>query len=210
MAGFDSALADPRAETTVGNYFVSNYPPYSTWKADAASQLDGVLARPAPDESLSLYVHLPFCRRRCNYCYFRVHAGSRRGVVDRYLDSVLEELSLYLRYPAVGGRRLFRSTLAGIAVLSLRGADPAASRRASGPYAVGRRRVHVRVRAGDGIGAKVRRSARASRARCPELTPRVLALSGTGASDSLARSDARRFREINMTSSRPPGETEES
>ena len=51
--------------TTTGNYFVSNYPPFSFWSPEATSEVDRVLAQgAAEDVPLGLYVHLPFCRKR--------------------------------------------------------------------------------------------------------------------------------------------------
>ncbi len=44
---------------------------------------------PAPPRSL--YVHLPFCRRRCAYCDFAI-AVSGPDLQDRYLDALLGEL----------------------------------------------------------------------------------------------------------------------
>jgi oxygen-independent coproporphyrinogen-3 oxidase len=91
-------------DTAAGNYFVSNYPPYSCWKADYIPHFLQALSRTAKPGPLGLYVHLPFCRQRCHYCYFRVYP--RRGAqdVDLYIDSVLKELSMYSHYPAIQNR----------------------------------------------------------------------------------------------------------
>jgi oxygen-independent coproporphyrinogen-3 oxidase len=40
-----------------------------------------------------LYVHLPFCRRRCGYCDFVTVVG-RDGEHDRYVDALLRELEI--------------------------------------------------------------------------------------------------------------------
>ena len=61
-------------ETTVGNYFVSNYPPFSFWKIDRVPELlQAAENQPEPGKPLGLYVHIPFCRKRCHFCYFRVY-----------------------------------------------------------------------------------------------------------------------------------------
>jgi len=59
-------------ETTVGNYFVSNYPPYSFWTQDHVGEAHAALDRPpAPGTPLGVYLHIPFCRKRCHFCYSR-------------------------------------------------------------------------------------------------------------------------------------------
>ena len=90
--------------TRAGNYFVSNYPPFSTWKPEYIPKLLHALTRRPKAGPLGLYVHIPFCRQRCAYCYFRVYPRRDATDVDEYIDAVLHELSLYLRYPAVQGR----------------------------------------------------------------------------------------------------------
>ena len=61
-------------QTEVGSYFVANYPPFSVWTADAvAAEARPALATPpAPGVPLGLYLHIPFCRNRCHFSYFRV------------------------------------------------------------------------------------------------------------------------------------------
>ena len=67
--------AEPDTSATkTGNYFVANYPPFSTWRVEDAHLATERLARPpAAGTPLGLYVHIPFCRKRCDFCYFRVY-----------------------------------------------------------------------------------------------------------------------------------------
>ena len=64
------------------------------------------LSFPSNETPLSLYVHLPFCRQRCHYCYFRVYPRRTDEDVNLYIDSILKEFSLYQRYPAIEHRAL--------------------------------------------------------------------------------------------------------
>src|SRR5216684_2485442 len=92
--------------TTAGNYFISNYPPYSFWTRDHAHEAYAALERtPAPGTPLGIYLHIPFCRKRCNFCYFKVYTDKNAAEVDGYLDSLIEEMALYARKPFLGGRK---------------------------------------------------------------------------------------------------------
>ena len=72
------ATATKRHKTEAGNYFVSNYPPFSFWSPDGVSEATDALNRPpAPGNPLGLYLHIPFCRKRCHFCYFRVYTGKK-------------------------------------------------------------------------------------------------------------------------------------
>jgi oxygen-independent coproporphyrinogen-3 oxidase len=93
-------------ETTAGNYFVSNYPPYSFWNPELVSQAHDALDRPPrADAPLGIYVHIPFCRKRCHFCYFKVYTGKDSDEIDRYLDAVVRELALYSEKRFIGGRK---------------------------------------------------------------------------------------------------------
>lgn len=103
----DLPLQEP-AKTTAGNYFVGNYPPFSYWNTDGANDAHAALQRPAVDGTpMGIYVHLPFCRRRCRFCYFRVYTGrdAKPDRVSSYLDAVLKESQLYSQMPLLSGRR---------------------------------------------------------------------------------------------------------
>jgi oxygen-independent coproporphyrinogen-3 oxidase len=93
-------------ETTVGNYFVSNYPPFSFWRTEAVGEAQQALARPPlPGTPLGVYLHIPFCRKRCHFCYFRVYTDKDSAAIRGYLDLAVKELSLYAAQPFIGGRK---------------------------------------------------------------------------------------------------------
>lgn len=101
-----AAVSVPAAavETTAGSHFIANYPPFSCWTPEALPALRRALSRPGAPAPLGVYVHLPFCRQRCTYCYFRVHPRRGSADVDEYIQAVLDELSLHLRHPVYAGR----------------------------------------------------------------------------------------------------------
>ena len=93
--------------TEVGNYFVSNYPPFSQWKPEFVSEALEALNRPARvSDPLGLYIHIPFCRKRCLFCYFKVYTDKNASEIEIYLDALIKENELYSRTPAFQGRQL--------------------------------------------------------------------------------------------------------
>src|SRR3989449_11530503 len=94
-------------KTGLGNYFVANYPPFSCWTpAHVPSARAALEAPPKAGTPLGLYLHIPFCRKRCKFCYFRVYTDKNARDVDVYMDALLKELELYRHKPIVGGRAL--------------------------------------------------------------------------------------------------------
>jgi len=93
-------------ETTVGNYFVSNYPPFSFWKPEFAGEIFTAMDRsPRAGTPLGMYVHIPFCRKRCHFCYFKVYTDKDSSAIRNYIDAVLKEFELYAKKSFVGGRK---------------------------------------------------------------------------------------------------------
>ena len=95
------------AETTEpGSYFVANYPPFDRWNENAVEQVFNAFDAVATDAALGLYLHIPFCRKRCKFCYFRVYTDVKAAVVERYSDAVIHEARLVAAQKAVQGRVL--------------------------------------------------------------------------------------------------------
>jgi oxygen-independent coproporphyrinogen-3 oxidase len=95
-------------KTEVGSVFVSNYPPYSFWSGENLSAVKEVLdSPPGPSPAgLGLYLHIPFCRRRCKFCYFRVYVDKNSAEIRTYLEALAREVEIYGNMPRVSGRTL--------------------------------------------------------------------------------------------------------
>lgn len=100
---FETAIEE---RTKAGNYFVSNYPPYSFWSPQETVKVEAMLDRaPATGSSLGVYVHIPFCRKRCHFCYFKVYTDKNATEVESYVDAVVAEARLYAKRAALAGRK---------------------------------------------------------------------------------------------------------
>ncbi len=75
----------------------TSYPTVPEWtdevgEARLLEHLD--LAEAAPDDPLSLYVHVPFCRSMCTYCGCSVVVARRQDRADKYLDYLAREMDM--------------------------------------------------------------------------------------------------------------------
>ena len=96
----------PGEETTAGSYFVSNYPPYEYWKRDQLAKAYAAIdTPPVPGTPLGIYVHIPFCRKRCHFCYFKVYTDKKANEIEAYIDAVIAEMRLYRDKAFIGGRK---------------------------------------------------------------------------------------------------------
>ena len=96
-----------QTRTEVGNYFVSNYPPFSQWKPEFVPEaIDALAQPPRVNDPLGLYLHIPFCRKRCLFCYFKVYTDKNASEIEVYLDALIKENELYSRTAAFQGRQL--------------------------------------------------------------------------------------------------------
>lgn len=92
------------AKTEVGSYFISNYPPFSQWSPMHLSRVQAALSSPPADVPLGLYLHIPFCRKRCKFCYFKVFTDKHADEIERYLAALTREIEIISHMPAMGGR----------------------------------------------------------------------------------------------------------
>jgi len=98
-------LSTEATKTEVGSYFISNYPPFSQWRVEELPQIEAALAAPPPRETpLGLYLHIPFCRKRCKFCYFRVYTDKNAHDVESYVQALEREIELVSEQPVMGGR----------------------------------------------------------------------------------------------------------
>jgi len=93
--------------TEVGSYFISNYPPFSQWDRAFVSEIHAALeAEPDRSVPMGLYLHIPFCRKRCKFCYFRVYTNQNARAIERYVEALAREVELLRDKPGVVDRAL--------------------------------------------------------------------------------------------------------
>lgn len=94
-------------KTEIGSYFISNYPPFSQWRRERAGEALEALDR-EPDRSvpLGMYIHIPFCRKRCKFCYFRVYTQQNADTIRHYVDALDQEVQLLKPAAGLEGRTL--------------------------------------------------------------------------------------------------------
>jgi oxygen-independent coproporphyrinogen-3 oxidase len=49
-------------------------------------------------------LHIPFCRKRCKFCYFKVFTDKAGDEVEQYMAALSREIELVSRLPVMGGR----------------------------------------------------------------------------------------------------------
>ena len=91
-------------ETSVGSYFISNYPPFSQWSSDELGEIKTALGSAPNDSPLGLYLHIPFCRKRCKFCYFKVFTDNKASDIETYVSALSQEIELVSQQPIMGDR----------------------------------------------------------------------------------------------------------
>jgi oxygen-independent coproporphyrinogen-3 oxidase len=90
-------VQDPTELTRKG--FVTNYPSFRQWRREGA--LEGLSLKP-----LNIYIHLPYCIQRCNYCHYKTTTLRKiqLAAIDRYVDSLCQEIALAVKRFGLAGR----------------------------------------------------------------------------------------------------------
>ena len=85
-------MATETTKTEVGSYFISNYPPFSQWQPELLPEIEAVLHAPPANVPLGLYLHIPFCRKRCKFCYFKVFTDYTASDIETYVSALSREI----------------------------------------------------------------------------------------------------------------------
>ncbi len=92
-------------------YAAHNVPRYTSYptaphfsEAVGAKQYGSWLDSVAPEATISLYLHIPFCRSICHYCGCHTKAALRDQPVTEYAARLARELDIVLRHIGPGRR----------------------------------------------------------------------------------------------------------
>ena len=97
-------MATESTKTEVGSYFISNYPPFSQWSRELVGEVEMALQQPPTDSPLGLYLHIPFCRKRCKFCYFKVFTEKSSREIETYLAALCREIQILSTLPVIQQR----------------------------------------------------------------------------------------------------------
>jgi oxygen-independent coproporphyrinogen-3 oxidase len=95
-----------------GDFFPSvHYPPITMYPPVTEEALFDTYTLP-PDGMFDLYVHIPFCMRRCVFCHYPSLYSAADAEKDRYLDALEKEMDIYMRRLGISSIKT-RSILVG-------------------------------------------------------------------------------------------------
>lgn len=73
-----------------------HYPPITQYSLITEEQLFAGYTLPE-DGLLDVYVHIPFCEKRCTFCHYPVKYGLQIKEKNRYLDALEKEMDIYMK-----------------------------------------------------------------------------------------------------------------
>lgn len=81
-----------------GEFFPSvHYPPITMYPPVTEEELFAGYTNP-PDGLFDIYIHIPFCERRCVFCHYPLKLGKGQSEEkDRYLAAQEKEMDIYMR-----------------------------------------------------------------------------------------------------------------
>jgi oxygen-independent coproporphyrinogen-3 oxidase len=77
--------------------FIAGYPPFEYLDLDTTGRM---WEKP----HFGLYLHLPYCRKRCTFCFYKVYTNRHLLPIDDYLAALHREIEMYGSRPEIRGR----------------------------------------------------------------------------------------------------------
>lgn len=77
--------------------FIAGYPPFEYLELEKADQ---IFKKPR----FGLYLHLPYCRKRCTFCFYKVYTNRNALPMEHYLDALHKEIDYYAARPEIRRR----------------------------------------------------------------------------------------------------------
>jgi oxygen-independent coproporphyrinogen-3 oxidase len=91
----------------------TSYPPANRFEPNTGARVqESWLAEVSPGDPLSIYVHIPFCRRLCWFCACRTQGTRTLKPVDVYVDDLVTEIEGVTRHLR-GAQQMARLHLGG-------------------------------------------------------------------------------------------------
>lgn len=79
-----------------GDFYPSvHYPPITMYPELTQAEMFEGYAVPEGSQ-FDVYVHIPFCRKRCVFCHYPVQIGQPSEAKDRYLNALEKEMDIYM------------------------------------------------------------------------------------------------------------------
>jgi oxygen-independent coproporphyrinogen-3 oxidase len=85
------------AQTDFAGYTIQ-YPPMFSWHKAKNIKRISEWGKIDKNDKLGLYIHVPFCQQKCNFCRYFSKAETTSRDLDKYLDYLQKEISLYQSY----------------------------------------------------------------------------------------------------------------
>jgi oxygen-independent coproporphyrinogen III oxidase len=70
----------------------------------APGEIEAALQATPGTSPLGLYLHIPFCRKRCKFCYFKVFTDNNASDIETYVSALSREIELVSQLPVMGDR----------------------------------------------------------------------------------------------------------
>jgi len=79
--------------------FINQYPPLNVLNKEEVEQM-------FQKDEIHLYVHIPFCKAKCDFCYYLSFPIGNQSVPEEYMKALQTELELYSAMPEIQTKQI--------------------------------------------------------------------------------------------------------